>query len=58
MLGYPVYIDENVPNIATSAVSILFGNFKRGYEILDRNIRIMRDPYTNKPYVDCYPPSD
>ena len=40
--------------LAASAVSIFFGSFKRGYEILDRNIRIVRDPYSNKPYVNFY----
>ena len=32
-----------------------FGNFKRGYTIVDRiGTRILRDPYTNKPFVGFY----
>lgn len=34
---------------------IAFGNFKRGYLITDRTgVRILRDPFTNKPYVHFY----
>ena len=53
--GYPVYIDESMPDIAASAVPVAFGNFKLGYEIVDRTpLGILRDPYTNKPYVNFY----
>jgi HK97 family phage major capsid protein len=55
LLGYPVEIDENMPAIAAGAIPIAFGNFKRGYIINDRQgTRILRDPYTNKPYVNFY----
>ncbi|MGK3355179.1 phage major capsid protein, partial [Escherichia coli] len=37
------------------AKAIAFGNFKRGYTIVDRiGTRILRDPYTNKPFVGFY----
>lgn len=43
------------PNIAADAKAIAFGNFKRGYTIVDRiGTRILRDPYTNKPFVGFY----
>lgn len=55
LLGYPVEIDENMPDVAAGALPIAFGDFKRGYVINDRQgIRILRDPYTNKPYVHFY----
>jgi HK97 family phage major capsid protein len=55
LLGYPVEIDENMPDIAAGAIPIAFGDFKRGYVINDRTgVRILRDPYTNKPYVNFY----
>ncbi len=55
LLGYPVYEDENMPDIGAGTFPILFGNFQRGYTIVDRHgIRMMRDPYTNKPYVHFY----
>lgn len=55
LLGYPVEIDENMPDVAAGALPIAFGDFKRGYVINDRTgVRILRDPYTNKPYVHFY----
>lgn len=40
---------------AELAEAIAFGNFKRGYTIVDRiGTRILRDPYTNKPFVGFY----
>lgn len=55
LLGRPVEIDESMPNIGAGALPIAFGDFKRGYLINDRTgSRILRDPYTNKPYVMFY----
>lgn len=55
LLGYPVEIDEGMPAIANDALPIAFGNFREGYVINDRfGTRILRDPYTNKPYVMFY----
>lgn len=55
LLGYPVEIDEGMPNVAANAYPIAFGDFKRGYMIVDRiGVRILRDPYTNRPYVHFY----
>lgn len=55
LLGYPVEIDENMPNAAAGSMPIAFGNFKLGYTVNDRHgIRILRDPYTAKPYVLFY----
>lgn len=55
LFGYTVEIDENMPNPAAGAIPIAFGDFKRGYVINDRmGVRILRDPYTAKPYVHFY----
>ena len=55
LLGYAVEIDENMPNVASGALPIAFGNFKSGYLINDRiGQRILRDPHTAKPYVLFY----
>lgn len=55
LLGSPVEIDENMPNVAANAYAIAFGDFKAGYVINDRlGVRILRDPYTNKPFVMLY----
>lgn len=57
LLGYPVEVSDNMPGLtkddATSAV--IFGNFKEGYQIVDRaGIRVLRDPFSVKPYVEFY----
>ena len=55
LLGYPTEECEDMPAIAANSLSIAFGNFQRGYTIVDRvGMRMLRDPYTNKPYVGFY----
>lgn len=55
LLGYPVVTDDNMPDIAANAFPIAFGDFRRGYLIVDRRgIRVLRDPFTAKPYVMFY----
>lgn len=55
LLGKPVEIEEEMPAIAADALPIAYGDFKRGYTICDRiGTRVLRDPFTNKPYVMFY----
>lgn len=55
LLGYGIEENEDMPEAEADANAILFGNFKRGYLIVDRmGTRVLRDPYTNKPYVGFY----
>lgn len=55
LLGRPVEFDEGMPSIGAGNVPIAFGDFKAGYLINDRTgSRILRDPYTTKPYVSFY----
>lgn len=55
MLGYPVAIDEGMPTIAAGNCPVAFGNFRRGYVIVDRmGVRLLRDALTNKPFVQFY----
>jgi HK97 family phage major capsid protein len=55
LLGYPVVEAEDMPAIAADSLSVAFGNFRAGYQIVDRQgIRVLRDPYTAKPYVQFY----
>jgi HK97 family phage major capsid protein len=55
LFGYPVQIDENAPDIGAGAYPVLFGNFLRGYHIVRRlGRRLVRDPFTSKPYVNFY----
>lgn len=53
--GYQVVENEDMPDIGSGTVPIAFGDFKRGYYIVDRmGTRSLRDPFTNKPYVHFY----
>jgi HK97 family phage major capsid protein len=53
--GYAVNTDDNMPNVAANAFPVAFGDFRRGYLILDRiGIRVLRDPYTSKGNVLFY----
>ncbi len=55
LLGYPVTESEDMPSLGANSYSIAFGDFKRGYLVVDRlGIRVLRDPYTAKPYVLFY----
>lgn len=55
LLGYPVYEDSNVPDIAANAFPVIFGNFQRGYTIVDRTgISVLRDPYSVKGKIGYY----
>ena len=55
LMGFPVAESEDMPNIATNSLSVAFGDFRRGYLIVDRvGIRVLRDPYSAKPYVLFY----
>jgi HK97 family phage major capsid protein len=55
LLGYPIAESEDMPDIAANALAIGFGDFRRGYLIVDRvGIRVLRDPYSAKPYVLFY----
>jgi HK97 family phage major capsid protein len=55
LLGRPVEFDEGMPAIGAGTFPIAFGDFKSGYLINDRlGTRILRDPFTNKPFVMFY----
>lgn len=55
LLGYPVVEAEDMPDIAADAFPIAFGNFRAGYLIAERRATsILRDPFTNKPFVHFY----
>ena len=54
LMGCPVYQSAYMPELGANSLSIIFGDFKF-YQIVDRkDISILRDPYTAKPYVRFY----
>jgi HK97 family phage major capsid protein len=55
LMTFPVTDAEDMPDIAANSLSIAFGDFNRGYLIVDRaGVTVLRDPYTAKPYVLFY----
>lgn len=55
LLGYPIVEAEDMPDIAAGSTPIAFGNFRAGYLIAERSATsILRDPFTNKPFVHFY----
>lgn len=55
LMGYPVLIAEDMPDIGADAYAIAFGDFMAGYTIAERpDLRILRDPFSAKPHVLFY----
>lgn len=55
LLGYPVASFEDMPDPATDSLSIAVGDMRAAYQIVDRaGIRVLRDPFTAKPYIRFY----
>ena len=55
LMGYPVLVSEDMPDIASGSTSVAFGDFAAGYTIAERpDLRILRDPFSAKPHVLFY----
>ncbi|MBY0257524.1 MAG: phage major capsid protein [Methylobacterium sp.] len=55
LLGFPIAEAEAMPDAAAGSRSVAFGDFRRGYLVVDRaGLRVLRDPYSAKPYVLFY----
>lgn len=55
LMGYPVLICEDMPDVGANAYPIAFGDFHAGYTIAERpDLRILRDPFSAKPHVLFY----
>lgn len=55
LFGRPLYLADDMPIEAANALPIAYGDFRSGYQVVDKNgIRILRDPFTAKPYVGFY----
>jgi len=54
-MGFELVEAEDMPNIGANSLSIAFGDFRRGYLIVDRQgVSVLRDPFSSKPYVLFY----
>ncbi len=55
LMGVPVYMAADMPIAASNSLSVAVGDFKSAYQIVDRQgISILRDPFTEKPFVKFY----
>ncbi|MEM9318315.1 MAG: phage major capsid protein [Pseudomonadota bacterium] len=55
LMGYPVLIAADMPDIGSDAMAIAFGDFRAGYTIAERpDLRVLRDPFSAKPHVLFY----
>lgn len=55
LLGYAAASFEDMANIATGSLSIAVGDMRAAYQIVERiGVRVVRDPYSNKPFVQFY----
>jgi HK97 family phage major capsid protein len=55
LMTFPVIEAEDMPDIAANSLSVAFGDFNRGYLVVDRaGVSVLRDPYMAKPYVLFY----
>ena len=55
LMTFPVVEAEDMPDMAPNAAALAFGDFRRGYLVVDRTgVRVLRDPYSAKPYVLFY----
>lgn len=55
LLGFPVELDENMPDVAAGTYPIAFGNWTLGYCVIERpGLKLLLDPYTDKPNVLFY----
>jgi HK97 family phage major capsid protein len=55
ILGKEVYFANDIPLFAANALAAIYGDIRQAYQIVDRRgIMVLRDPYSNKPYVAFY----
>ena len=55
LMGFGLVEAEDMPDAGANTTPIAFGDFARGYLIVDRTgVRVLRDPYSAKPYVLFY----
>ncbi|WP_367249149.1 phage major capsid protein, partial [Pseudomonas sp. SB113] len=55
LMGFSLVESEDMPDATADSTPIAFGDFARGYLVVDRTgVRVLRDPYSAKPYVLFY----
>lgn len=55
LLGAEVVECAEMPTMVEGAYAVALADFKEAYQIVDRrDIRVLRDPYTDKPFIKYY----
>lgn len=55
LLGVSVIQAADMPTASANSLSVALADFGRAYQIVDRiGIRVLRDPFTDKPFVKFY----
>ncbi|WP_020469715.1 phage major capsid protein [Zavarzinella formosa] len=55
LMTRPYYFAADMPAVTTNALAMAYGDIRTAYQIVDRmGIRVLRDPYTDKPNVAFY----
>lgn len=55
LLGYPVVLDESLPDVAANSISVILADWQEAYVVVERpGVQMLRDPFTNKPHVIFY----
>jgi len=55
ILGRPVRTGSDMNDVGAGTLSVAIADFAKAYQIVDRtSIRILRDPYTEKPFIKFY----
>jgi len=55
LMGYPLVIAEDMPDMGTDTTAMEVGVFSAGYTVAERpDLRVLRDPFSAKPHVLFY----
>lgn len=55
LLGSGVVTDDNMPDVGAGAFPVAYGDFRRGYLVLDRRgVRVLRNPFKTSGFVTFY----
>ncbi|HEV7337027.1 MAG TPA: phage major capsid protein [Bosea sp. (in: a-proteobacteria)] len=55
LLGHSIRRADDMPAVAAGTLPVAFGDFRAAYTVVDRlGIRVLRDPYSSKPFVEFY----
>ena len=55
LFGAEVIQCAEMPSMDKGSISIAYGDFNKAYQIVDRgDMRVIRDPYTDKPFIKFY----